>query len=76
MSFFFRYWREHLDARMQKKQVITEAKHIQNSPNGVRYSLVVLLALPKREDPGSIPGIALDRQAGNYSKTLQLRVTS
>ena len=43
---------------------------------GVRYSLVVLLALPKREGPGSIPNVALARQAGSYFKTLQLGVTS
>ena len=31
---------------------------------------------PKREDPGSIPGVALGRQAGSYSNTLQLRASA
>ena len=43
---------------------------------GVRYGLVVILAPSMREVPGSIPGDALGGQAGSYSKTLQLRVTS
>ena len=43
---------------------------------GVRYGLVVILAPSMREAPGSIPADALGGQAGSYSKTLQLRVTS
>ena len=31
---------------------------------------------PKREDPGSTPGVALGRQAGSYSNTLQLRASA
>ena len=43
---------------------------------GARFGLVVILAPSMREVPGSIPGDALGGQAGSYSKTLQLRVTS
>ena len=37
------------------------SKCVQIVRKGVRYSLVVLLALPKWEDPGSIPGVVLDK---------------